>query len=98
MRYKIELTKDAQKEFNELTSEQQCSLYEDYKIIQEFGIEYVLTKHIEDKIFEIKTQKLRSLFIYKENQIIIIGLIYIKQSQKMPLNIKKQALKRFKQI
>lgn len=98
MKYNIELTKEAQNEFQNLTIEQQALLIEDYRIINEEGMEYVLTRPIEDKVFEIKTKNLRSLFIYKENQIIIIGLIYEKQTQKIPKNTKKQALKRLKNI
>ncbi len=98
MRYEIELTKDAKKEFLELSTENKTLLIDDYKTIQEQGIEFVRTRPIEDKTFEIKTKNIRSLFIYRENQIIIIGLIYIKKTQKMPNNIKKQANKRFKHV
>ena len=98
MRYEIEITTEAEKEFYELDEEQQILLLKDYNTVKNQGLEYVLTRPIEDKIFEIKTQNLRSLFIYQKNQIIIVGLIYIKETQKMPLNIKKQAIKRFKKF
>lgn len=98
MRYEIELTKDAKKEFLELSTENKTLLIDDYKTVQEQGNEFVRTRPIEDKTFEIKTKNIRSLFIYRENQIIIIGLIYIKKTQKMPNNIKKQANKRFKHV
>ncbi len=98
MRYEIEIMPEAQKEFDDLDEDQQILLLKDYNTIQNHGLEYVLTRPIEDKIFEIKTQNLRSLFIYQKDQIIIVGLIYIKETQKMPLNIKKQAIKRFKKF
>lgn len=98
MKYEIEITNEAQKEFNKLDEEQQTLLLNDYNTIQTDGLEYVLTRPLEDKIFEIKTQNLRSLFIYQKNQIIIVGLIYIKKTQKTPTNIKKQAIKRLKKF
>lgn len=93
MKYEIEITNEAQKEFNKLDEEQQTLLLNDYNTIQTDGLEYVLTRPLEDKIFEIKTQNLRSLFIYQKNQIIIVGLIYIKKTQKTPTNIKNRQLK-----
>ena len=48
-------------------------------------------------IMFIKTNYLRSLFKYEEGQIIIIGLIYEKDSQKAPNYYIKLAQKRLKQ-
>ncbi len=48
------------------------------------------------KLFEIKTKELRSLFKYEVDQIIIIGLIYEKDSQKAPNYYIKLAQKRLK--
>ena len=62
------------------------------------SIDVVLTRPLGDKIFEIKTSNLRTLFKYTENQIIVIGVIYIKKTQKTPLNVLKLAQKRFKGI
>lgn len=94
MKFKVGKLKEAQKEFDSLSKKQQEILDEDYSIIQTKGIEYVKTRYLAPKLFEIKTKDLRSLFKYEENQIIIIGLIYEKDSQKAPNYYIKLAQKR----
>lgn len=96
MKFKVEKLKEAQKEFDNLSKQQQKILDEDYKIIQAKGIEYVKTRYLAPKLFEIKTKDLRSLFKYEEGQIIIIGLVYEKDSQKAPNYYIKLAQKRLK--
>ncbi|MGI5172938.1 type II toxin-antitoxin system RelE/ParE family toxin [Treponema sp. OMZ 840] len=49
---------------------------------------------IQDKIFEIKSNELRSLFRYKEGKIIVVGVVFIKKTQKTPREIIKLAKKR----
>ncbi len=73
MKFKVEKLKEAQKEFDGLAKKQQEILNEDYKIIETKGIEFVKTRYLAPKLFEIKTKDLRSLFKYEEGQIIIIG-------------------------
>lgn len=96
MKFNVEKLKEAQKEFDCLSKKQQQILNEDYNIIQAKGIEYVKTRYLAPKLFEIKTKDLRSLFKYEEGQIIIIGLIYEKNSQKAPNYYIKLAQKRLK--
>ena len=96
MKFKVEKLKEAQKEFDSLSKKQREILDEDYKIIQTKGIEYVKTRYLAPKLFEIKTKDLRSLFKYEEGQIIIIGLIYEKNTQKAPNYYIKLAHKRLK--
>lgn len=96
MKFIVEKLKEAQKEFDALSKKQQEILNEDYKIIQAKGIEYVKTRYLAPKLFEIKTKDLRSLFKYEEGQIIIIGLIYEKNTQKAPNYYIKLAQKRLK--
>jgi len=96
MKFNVEKLKEAQKEFDSLSKKQQEILNEDYSIIQSKGIEYVKTRYLAPKLFEIKTKDLRSLFKYEEGQIVIIGLIYEKDSQKAPNYYIKLAQKRLK--
>ena len=97
MKFKIKLTQKAQEEYAELEEDLRYILDKDYETIETQGMENVFTKHLYDSIFEIKTKNIRSLFKYQENQIIIIGLIFIKETQKTPKQIKKTAIKRFKE-
>jgi len=96
MKFAVEKIKEAQKEFDKLTSEQKALLEEDYKTIRTKGLEFVVTRYLAPKLYEIKTKDLRSLFKYEANQIIIIGLIYEKDSQKAPPYFIKLAQKRLK--
>lgn len=96
MEFEVLKLKEAQKEFESLSKAQQKIIKEDYEIIRTKGIEYVKTRYLAPKLFEIKTKDLRSLFKYEEKQIIIIGLIYEKNSQKTPNYYIKLAQKRLK--
>ena len=96
MKFNVEKLKEAQKEIEDLSKKQQEILNDDYSIIKAKGIEYVKTRYLAPKLFEIKTKDLRSLFKYEEGQIIIIGLIYEKNSQKAPNYYIKLAQKRLK--
>jgi len=96
MKFRVEKLKEAQKEFDKLSNEQQSLLEEDYEIIRTKGIEHVWVRRLAPKLFEIKTKELRSLFKYEADQLIIIGLIYEKDSQKAPSYYIKLAQKRLK--
>lgn len=96
MKFKVDKLKEAQKEYNSLSKAQQILLQDDYNIISTKGIEFVKTRYLAPKLFEIKTKDLRSLFKYEADQIIIIGLIYEKDSQKAPNYYIKLAQKRLK--
>ena len=61
-------------------------LRQDYELVETMGIAFVKIKPIQNKIFEIKTNEIRSLFKYVEGQIIIIGVVFVKKHRK-PLRI-----------
>ena len=68
----------------------------DYTKIQEQGIEFVRVKPIQKNLFEIKTNELRSLFKYSAGRIIVVGVIFVKKTQKTPkekIKLAKQRLK-----
>lgn len=98
MRYKIEKLKQAQKEIDDLTNRQKSALEDDYKTIENKGLEYVKRRFLRDGLFEIKTNDVRSLFMYKEESVILIGLVYEKRTKKAPDYYIKSALKRLKGV
>ena len=98
MKFDIKFLDEAYKEFNSLSEEQKELLKGDYLTIKNDSIERVLTRPLGNKIFEIKTSNLRSLYKYQENQIIIIGVIYVKKTKKTPKEILKLAQKRLKNM
>ncbi len=77
--FKIEKLDVVTKEIAELQQEQQDLLRSEYELIETKGIEFVRVKHLQSKIFEIKSKDLRSLFKYQEGKIIIIGVVFIKK-------------------
>lgn len=96
--FKIEKLDVVTKEIAELQQEQQDLLRSEYELIETKGIEFVRVKHLQSKIFEIKSKDLRSLFKYKEGKIIIIGVVFIKKSQKTPKDKIKLAKQRLKEV
>ncbi|UTC49307.1 type II toxin-antitoxin system RelE/ParE family toxin [Treponema vincentii] len=70
----------------------------EYEKIEQQGIEFVKVKHLQKKIFEIKSNELRSLFKYKEGKIIVIGVVFVKKTQKTPKETIKLAEKRLKEV
>lgn len=93
MRYEIILTKEAKENLSSLEKCQREKLFSDYSIIQVESIDAVNTKPLGKKLFEIKTDNLRSLFIFKKGRIIVIGVIFIKKTQKTPKQYLERALK-----
>ncbi|HBG49439.1 MAG TPA: hypothetical protein DDW90_08065 [Cyanobacteria bacterium UBA9971] len=93
MQYEVILTNEAKKDFNKLTKVAQKKLDNDYEDIRKYGTDVAYIKHLEGKLFEIRTSDLRSLYTYKEGQIIVIAIIFIKKSQKTPEIYKKRAKK-----
>lgn len=91
MRFKVEKLPVVQTEIQALEQSQQEMLRQDYELVETMGIEFVKIKPIQNKIFEIKTNEIRSLFKYAEGQIIIIGVVFVKKTQKTPKNIIKIA-------
>ena len=97
MVFKVEKLDVVNDEIAALTPEQQALLDAEYRTIETTGIEFVRVKHLQDKIFEIKSKNLRSLFKYQEGKIIVIGVVFVKKTLKTPKSIINLAKKRFKE-
>jgi phage-related protein len=91
MQYDVILTDEAQKDFNKLNAVSQKKLDKDYDVIRKVGTDFAYIKHLEGKLFEIRTDDLRSLFTYKKGSVIIIAVIFVKKSQATPEKYKKRA-------
>ena len=98
MKFTVEKLPQAQAEIDSLEQSQKDILEADYTKIREQGIEFVRVKPIQNDIFEIKTNELRSLFKYKEGKIIVVGVVFVKKSQKTPKEKIKLAKKRLKGV
>ena len=88
----------AESEISSLEQSQKDLLKIEYEKIEQQGIEFVKVKHLQKKIFEIKSNELRSLFKYKERKIILIGVVFVEEIQKTPKETIKLAEKRLKEV
>ena len=98
MKFHVQKLEIVEQEILQLNKEQQEFLNGDYSKIENSGIEFVKVRPIQDKIFEIKSNEIRSLFKYEKNQIIVIGVVFVKKTQKTPKEKIKLAKKRLKDI
>lgn len=98
MKFTVEKLPQAISEIESLEQAQKDMLEEDYKKIQEQGIEFVRVKPIQKEIFEIKTNELRSLFKYSAGKIIVVGVVFVKKTQKTPKEKIKLAMQRLKEV
>ncbi len=98
MKFKVEKLSAVESEISALNESQKNLLKSEYKKIEQQGIEFVKVKPLQKKIYEIKSNELRSLFKYKEDRIIIVGVVFVKKTQKTPKEIIKLAEKRLKGV
>lgn len=98
MTFKVEKLPAVEAEISALEQSQQTLLKAEYEKIEKQGIEFVRVKPIQSKIFEIKSNELRSLFKYQEGRIIVIGVVFVKKTQKTPPEKIKLAKQRLKEL
>lgn len=98
MKFTVEKTLAAEAEINALEQFQKDLLNKEYGTIEKQGIEFVRVKHLQKEIFEIKSNELRSLFKYKAGAIIVIGVVFVKKTQKTPKDKIKLAIKRLNEV
>ena len=98
MKFKVEKLPTVESEISVLEQSQKDLLKTEYEKIEQQGLEFVKVKHLQKKIYEIKSNEVRSLFKYKEGRIIVIGVVFVKKTQKTPKETIKLAEKRLKEI
>ena len=98
MKFTIEKLPAAESEISALEQSQKDLLKNEYEKIEQQGIEFVKVKPLQKKVYEIKSNELRSLFKYKEGRIIVIGVVFVKKTQKISKETIKLAEKRLREI
>ena len=98
VKFTVEKLLVVESEISYLEQSQKDLLKIEYEKIEQQGIEFVKVKHIQKKIFEIKSNELRFLFKYKEGKIIVIRVVFVKKTQKTPKEMIKLAEKRLKEV
>ncbi len=84
MKFDVKLTENALEELNTLEKADRNKVLKAFDIIINVDINAVNTKPLTSKIYEIKADKVRCLYVYSNNRIIIVGVIFIKKTQKTP--------------
>ncbi len=97
MKFNVYLTEEAQEDLSDLQKNDRKKVLKAIDIIENVDIEAVNTRPLTDKIYEIKTDNIRSLFAYSKHQIIVIALIFIKKTQKTPTKYIDKAIKILKE-
>ena len=98
MKFKVERLPQAEAEIKDLEESQQKLLSDEYSKIETQGIEFVRVKPIQKDIFEIKSNELRSLFKYNAGKIIVVGVVFVKKTQKTPKDKIKLAMHRLMEV
>lgn len=93
MKYRVDITDEAKQDFKTLDKSSQKKIARCFEWIEEYDLSYVYTKPITSNIFEIKQDNIRALYGYKNNQIIIVAVIFLKKTQKTPKFYIKKAKK-----
>jgi mRNA-degrading endonuclease RelE of RelBE toxin-antitoxin system len=93
MKYKVIILPEAQDDIDKLELTQKDKLQTDYKTVQEIDINAVNVNSLGNKLFEIKTNELRSIYEYRKGQIVVIAVVFIKKSQKTDEKYIKRAKK-----
>lgn len=96
MKFKVEKLVAVHDEISALEQSQKDLLESEYAKIEGLGIEFVRVRHLKGKIFEIKSNELRSLFSYRPGKIILVGVVFVKKTQKTPKDKIKLAESRLK--
>jgi len=98
MKFTVEKLPQAKAEIESLEQSQQELLRNEYSKIETQGIEFVRVKPLQKDIFEIKSNELRSLFKYSAGKIIVVGVVFVKKTQKTPKDKIKLAKQRLQEV
>ncbi len=87
-------TPEAQGDLKNLDKQNLKRVFRTVAMFEQLGKDAVNSRPInKEGLFELKCDKVRVYFMYHRNNIIIIGLIILKKTQKAPERFKLQAIK-----
>lgn len=87
MKYKVIKTKEAVKDSKKINKIFLEDLDDDIELIETEGLDFVVSKPLNNKVFEIKSGRIRALYGFKKNQLIVIAVIFLKKTQKFPQDL-----------
>lgn len=91
--YIAKYTPEAEQDLKQLDKQDLKRALRTVALFEHLGREGVKSRPLnKDGLFELKCDKIRIYFMYHENNIIIVGLIILKKTQKAPERYKLQAI------
>ena len=86
-------TPEAEKDLKNLDKQDLKRVFRTVALFEQLGKDGVNSRPLnKDGLFEMKCDRVRIYFMYHENNIIIIGLVVLKKSQKAPERYKAEAM------
>lgn len=94
MKYKVIKTDEALKDEKKIDKTFLEDLEDDIELIENEGLDFVISRPLGQQVFEIKSNRIRALYGFKKDKLIVIAVIYLKKTQKCP----KELISRAKNI
>ena len=91
--FEVNLTDEAREQLFNLDKNSVKKAVKDYKKFEVYGDKGVNSRPLGLGLFEIKTDNIRSIYSYENNKIIIVGVVFMKKTQKTPKAMIEQAIK-----
>lgn len=91
MKFQVDLADEAKEDFRNIDKISQKKITRAFEWIEEYDIDFVETKHLEDNLYEVKTDNIRALYGYSKDQIIVVAVIFLKKTQRTPVKYKEKA-------
>jgi phage-related protein len=93
LKFEVLLTDEATKDFNSLERIERKKVLKAFDIIEKVDISATETRPLTEKLFEIKADNVRAVYVYTQKRIIVVGLIFVKKTQKTPTKFINKAEK-----
>ena len=96
--FKVIYTDEAYEQLKELDKPFRNKILKGIEIFKAVGKDARNSRDLKNGLWEIKSDNVRAYFKYHQDQIIIIGLIVLKKTQKAPERFIQQAIKNIEKL
>jgi phage-related protein len=96
--FKVIYTDEAYEQLKALEKPYRNKILKGIEIFKAVGKDARNSRDLKNGLYEIKSDNVRAYFKYYQNQIIIIGLVVLKKSQKSPDRYIQQAVRNIEKL
>jgi mRNA-degrading endonuclease RelE of RelBE toxin-antitoxin system len=93
MKFKVIKTKEALKDSKKIDKIFLEDLDDDIALIENEGLDFIISEPLGHQVFEIKSGRVRALYGFKKEKLIVITVISLKKTQKCPQELILRARK-----